>query len=472
MRLPKIIEIDEDKCVNCHQCIVVCSTKFANDGSGDVVKINDDLCIGCGECIKACTHDARIPVDDFEDAMISISKNEKIVAVVAPAVASQFQNHHLHFNGWLKSIGISAMFDVSFGAELTVKSYVNHISKNNPKMVIAQPCPAIVSYIEVYKPELLPYLAPADSPMMHTIKMVKEFYPQYNNHKVLVVSPCLAKKREFDEVGYADFNVTMSSFEKYFDQNSVDLSSFSEVEFDNDPAERAVLFSTPGGLLTTAEREVDGIRDISRKIEGPHTIYHYLDHLPEQLELGRNPLLVDCLNCENGCNGGTGTTKQNASADELEYFINVRKKEMQSKHNTQNGDKNTIKNFQELIGKYWDEKLYSRKYVNRHELYTSIIEKPSEKQFEEIYHSMHKYKDEDHLNCASCGYHTCEMMAEAVHNNMNKVENCHFYLQYELEQKSEELTVKSDSLINQKEELIEQSEHILSFMEKIREIAK
>ena len=44
--------------------------------------------------------------------------------------------------------------------------------------------------------------APADSPMLHTIKMIKEFYLQYRNHKVVVISPCAAKKREFEETGY------------------------------------------------------------------------------------------------------------------------------------------------------------------------------------------------------------------------------------------------------------------------------
>ena len=70
-----------------------------------------------------------------------------IVAVVAPAVASYFPNQYLKLNGWLKSLGVRAFFDVSFGAELTIKSYLHHIESNHPKTVIAQPCPAIVTYI-------------------------------------------------------------------------------------------------------------------------------------------------------------------------------------------------------------------------------------------------------------------------------------------------------------------------------------
>jgi iron only hydrogenase large subunit-like protein len=62
---------------------------------------------------------------------------------------------------------VEDFFDVSFGAELTVKSCLEYMKAENPSTVIAQPCPAIVTYIELYQRELLPYLAPADSPMLH-----------------------------------------------------------------------------------------------------------------------------------------------------------------------------------------------------------------------------------------------------------------------------------------------------------------
>src|ERR1035437_3854238 len=279
MKLSKIIEVDKEQCVNCHRCIAVCPVKFCNDGSGEYVKLNENLCIGCGECLDACSHNARLIIDDFEFAIKALQNRERIVAIVAPAIAAVFPGQYLKFNGWLKSLGVAAIFDVSFGAELTIKSYLEHIKVNKPKAVISQPCPAIVTFIEIYHPELLSYLAPADSPMMHTIKLVKEFYPQYSSYNTILISPCAAKKREFDEVGLGDYNVTMKKLAEHISKNNINLSSYSEVPFDNDPAERAVLFSTPGGLLRTALRENPDVMSISRKIEGPKTIYHYLSHL-------------------------------------------------------------------------------------------------------------------------------------------------------------------------------------------------
>jgi iron only hydrogenase large subunit-like protein len=173
--------------------------KYCNDGSGDHVEVNDDLCIGCGACLKACTSGARQIIDDFTRFMRDIQANTSVVAIVAPAVAANFPGQYLNLNGWLKSLGVKACFDVSFGAEITIQTYLDHIKKNNPKAVITQPCPALVTYMEIYQPELLEYLAPADSPMMHTMKMVRTFYPQYRNHRFVIISPCIAKKREFEE---------------------------------------------------------------------------------------------------------------------------------------------------------------------------------------------------------------------------------------------------------------------------------
>ncbi|MDR3167237.1 MAG: hypothetical protein LBT93_04780, partial [Treponema sp.] len=56
---------------------------------------------------------------------------------------------------FLKSLGVKAIFDVSFGAELTVKSHVNYLSKKNPATVIAQPCPTLVFFIDAVKNEEL-----------------------------------------------------------------------------------------------------------------------------------------------------------------------------------------------------------------------------------------------------------------------------------------------------------------------------
>ncbi|MDA3901072.1 MAG: methyl-accepting chemotaxis protein [Spirochaetes bacterium] len=426
-KMKPVIELKTDNCVNCHACIAACPVKYCNDASLDYMQINHDMCIGCGSCITACSHEARGIIDDF-DLFLENRNKHKFFAIVAPAVAANFPKQYLNLNGFLRSLGVEAFFDVSFGAELTVKSYIEAIKDKNPKTVISQPCPAIVSYIEIHKPQLLQYLATADSPMLHTIKMVKEFYPKYKKHSVIVVSPCLAKRREFDSTGYGDsvYNVTYQSLNNYLEENKIELKQFPKVNFTNPPAERAVLFSTPGGLFKTAIRDLPEIEEKTRKIEGAKNIYHYLDNLKESINSGVAPLLIDCLNCEMGCNGGPGTLNCDKTVDEIEHHISERNREMK-KHYSNPSLKKTSKKINKLLSKFWKKGLYDRSYSDRSALNT--IETPSEKQIDKIYESMKKFSTAEIINCNSCGYGSCYSMAIAIHNGLNSPENCHYYRQ-------------------------------------------
>ncbi len=443
--LAPVIRVDEDKCVNCHMCIAVCPVKYCIDGTGDKVKIDADLCIGCGSCVAACTHKARTVIDDADAFFAALEKGERIVAIAAPAIVSSFPGNYKRFLGWLKSLGVEACFDVSFGAELTVASYLDHIRRNAPPLVIAQPCPAIVTFVEIYHPELLPHLAPADSPMLHTIKMIRACYPRWADRKVVVLSPCAAKKREFQETGIGDYNVTFKSFEAALKERRIDLSRFPEADFDNPSAERAVLFSTPGGLLRTAEREVPGISLKSRKIEGPEIVYEYLAGLHASLKKGTAPVLVDCLNCAYGCNAGPGTLNAGKSPDDIEAPIERLREENERRYGGgRKSDKAARKKIAKTLSDYWESGRYARSYTQRSGNYS--LELPSEKRFAEIYAAMLKKTEEDHLNCAACGYKSCEGMAVAIHNDLNKKENCHLYRQRVIEEEKRVVDDSNDHL--------------------------
>jgi iron only hydrogenase large subunit-like protein len=420
-----VIEVDDGKCVNCHACIAACPIKFCIDGSGDKVRLRQELCIGCGACIPACSHGARRGIDDFAAFMEAASRREKMIAVVAPAVAATWPADYLRLNGWLKSLGVEAIFDVAFGAELTVESYLDHIRRNSPPLVIAQPCPAIVSFIEIYMPELLPHLAPADSPMLHAIKMAREYHPELKGRKVAVISPCVAKRREFDETGLGDYNVTIESLLAHFKEKGIALGAFPELEFDNPLAERAVLFSSPGGLKETVEREVPDAAPRIRKSEGPRQIYPYLRELPEALRYGAAPLVLDCLNCEKGCNGGTGTGNQAKPIDILEAAVrkrDARQRERLSGGGLKHAPKHAVG---KSVKQFWKPGLYGRSYVDRSSSFS--LRMPDEAELEAIYRRMRKEKEEDFLNCTSCGYGSCEEMAVAIHNGLNKPEHCRHY---------------------------------------------
>ena len=471
--LKPVIFVDKDKCVNCHRCISVCPSKMCNDGSGEYVKINSDMCIGCGACIAACEHGARIGIDDAEDFFESLKKGEGVVAVVAPAVAAHFKGMDLELNGWLKSVGVKAVFDVSFGAELTTKSYVEYLKKNNPKLLISQPCPAVVTWIELYHPDLIPYLSPVDSPMAHIIKMIKKFYPEYSAYKVAAISPCYAKRREFDENGLGDFNVTMHSLSEYFKAHNINLSSFPKTEYDNPLAERGVLYSTPGGLLRNAERFVPGISRKTRKIEGIPEVYEYFEQISKDLKNGKTPAyqLVDCLNCKKGCNGGAGTDNFSMPLDELEGYVERRMENRMQQWNMNMAkprkQKLALKKINATIDKFWKDDLFFRKYEDR----SSNVAKlrvPNQAEIQEIFREMGKTEKKDILNCQACGYRSCEEMAAAICNGVNQMSHCSYYVMHKMTQDFKDEIKSSIRKVTDKSiSCIEESERNVNSLSKV-----
>ena len=459
--LPQVIQVDADKCIGCFQCIRICPVRFCNNGTGEsgVVELDPNRCIGCGACIPVCSHGARKIIDDTDSFATDLKRRVPMVAIVAPAVAAHYPDQYYNINGWLRSVGVEAVFDVSFGAELTVKSYLDHVQRNNPKLVIAQPCPALVTYIQIYRPELIPYLAPAHSPMLHTVQMIREYFPQYNHYKIAVISPCAAKKREFEETGLAHYNVTFRRLQEYFDQNHIDLDKYPAEDYDNPPAERAVLFSKPGGLMRTALREAKDIGEVIRKIEGS-SVYHYLDSLPKALKEGKNPLLIDCLNCERGCNGGPGTNSHDKTLDDLEWNIEMRCKDAKDLYNESKGEvEHEV--LHESIDRHWRPSIYTRKYLDLRS--NNTIKTPNPQETRRIFHDeLMKETETDILNCGACGYHSCEEMAKALHNNLSKSSSCFLKQQKNLEKNEKTLTLQSK----------EQTDFALELYEKMNLISK
>jgi len=442
--LRPVIGFDEKKCTGCLRCIMKCPVKMCNDASKHgAVYFHADMCIGCGECLAVCDPKARYGLDDFDGFMSDAKSGVDMIALVAPAIVTSFDGMYLKFNGFLKKkLGLKAVFDASFGAELTVKSYLAYREKKKPKLIIAQPCPTLVSFIEMYHPSLIPHLAPVDSPLLHSMKMIRRFFPEYAKCKIAVISPCLAKRREFDATGHGDYNVTFRSIQDYLNKTNDRIAAYPETGYDGPAAERAVLFPSPGGLIRTIERYDGNASKFTKKVEGHPEVYHYLEYLEGILKNGETPLypIIDCLSCGLGCNGGPGTLNQREHADKLLKPIFSRGKSAQTHHGT--WQRPTRRKMDKLgtnfaqaaklersIEKYWSEGLYRRDYANRAWVVNKHFRAPSPEEIKKLHVQMRKTKPEDFLNCHACGYENCDQMAIACINGLNCFEHCRHYVE-------------------------------------------
>jgi methyl-accepting chemotaxis protein/iron only hydrogenase large subunit-like protein len=469
-----IIEINPENCINCQKCIAVCPVEFCNSSSKEHIEINSENCIACGKCITACQNNARIASDDwaqFTKDTFSNSDND-LLAIVSPAIAADFPSNYLRINGWLDSVGIDAVFDVSFGAELTAKSYAHYVKKNNPEVVLASTCSVLVNYLEIYKPDLLEYLAPVASPIVHTIKMIEEFYPKYKDHQVVVIASCLAEKKELEATGLGDYNILVKSIQNYFAGADKSLEEYSEQEFVTPDAERAVSFSTPQGLIETLQRYLTEIKTKSRVLTGFDKIDSYLSQLETSIKQGVSPLVINCLNCTAGCNGGTGVNSDNKTVDQLEFAVRKRSKKLQKKYKEQ--DKSLAKLFQknsleQEIDRKWKADLYTREYNNLSS--NNDIKQPSLNELDDLFSSLDKGKEEDRtIDCNYCGYSSCYNFAVAIYNQLNHKTNCRFYKQSLSQAEVHQIATMIDELMDYNQRISKTNQRINDVFEIIKEV--
>jgi len=443
----EIIYTVQENCVGYNKCINGCPVTGANVSKiingENIIQIDSEKCITCGLCIDACDHNARQYYDDITRFVEDLKRGKKISLLVAPAIRANFSDYKKLF-GYLKSLGVELIYDVSLGADITTWAYLKKIKEENLTSVIAQPCPAIVNYIEKFSAELIPQLSPIQSPMINTSIYLKKYVGC--DDALAFLSPCIAKINEIRDKNtneHIEYNVTFKKLKEYIEDNNINISSYKDVDFSDMGCSIGLLYSRPGGLRENVEARVKGAW--VRQIEGQSHAYKYLQDYKNRLDKNKPlPLLVDILNCTFGCNVGTGTTKE-VDLDDIDMLFNDMKKEKLSAK----GKLPLTKRIDEMY-KLFDSKLnindFTRKYSNK-SINIEKWEEPSKSDYKDILLKLHKYSEkEEKINCFACGYGDCKTMIKAIHNGANNYENCIRYNRKELEIEHDKINEKNNEL--------------------------
>lgn len=450
-----------DNCVGCNKCISACSAMGAcisteSDEFGvSKIEVDGNRCIACGACFDVCEHEAREYNDDTERFFEDLKKGVDISVIIAPAFKANYPNEYESVLGGLKKLGVNHFLSVSFGADITTWGYINYIQKYNYLGGISQPCPAVVSYIEHYMPEILPKLFPVHSPMMCTAIYAKKVMKI--NDKIAFISPCIAKKLEIDDPntkGYISYNVTFEHLMKYVKAHNVSGPACSdEIEYG-----LGSYYPTPGGLKENVYWLL-GESVFIRQIEGEKRMYHWLRANADRIVKNKTPFLfIDALNCENGCINGTATNPVLSETDDALYnLLKIRESVKKNEKKSAWSKRLTPEKRLALLNKQFkdlDLNDYIRKYTDRSA--SCKIKIPSQSELDAIFNSMNKKTEADRkINCSCCGYDTCVDMATAIHNGFNHRDNCVHYLKDEIETEkiaAQEMVEKEREIIQERED--------------------
>lgn len=463
-----------DNCVGCNKCIGVCSCMGAMTANYDenhqnIIEVDGDRCIACGACFDACEHDAREFLDDTERFFEDLKRGEKISILIAPAFLANYPKEYESVLGGLKKLGVNHMISVSFGADITTWGYINYVQKYNFTGGISQPCPAVVSYIERYVPELLPKLFPVQSPMMCAAIYARK--TMKITDRLAFISPCIAKKNEIESKrggGEISYNVTFDHLMKYAREHQISGPSCKdEIEYG-----LGSVYPMPGGLKENVYWFL-GEDAYVRQCEGESHMYHYLDANKERLIKGNTSyLFVDALNCAQGCLYGTGTEPQkNATDDVLMEMMRIKQASKNSKFRDTWSRKLTPAQRLKQLNKQFSH-LDLNDYLCG---YTDLsaecaYDVPNGADLDRIFSDMGKNTAAARrINCACCGYESCEKMATAIYNGFNHKENCIHYINDQVEIEKNTALNLAKEVESEKQTIAAQQQNIMTTIESINE---
>lgn len=344
----------EDKCTNCGLCKKTCENVVGIKYNRNEVK--RPVCINCGQCILNCPMNALDTKLDYEKVLELLKDKENIVTIsVAPAIRTTIGEEFGLEKGSivteklvtaLKNAGFTYVFDLTFGADLTVMEeameLVNRLNNQEKLPLFTSCCPSWVKYAEIYHQDLIGNLSSTKSPIMMQASIINEyFFKNKKNKKVInvMLAPCTAKKMEIrrPELEGMDYCLTTHEVALMLKKLNIDLPNLEGSAFDKilpDGTGAGNIFGTSGGVLEATLRTAyfyltgkdseteflkfqtlrgfESIREASINIlDKTYKVacVYGMPNLEKLLPNLQDYIMIEVMNCPNGCVGGGGQPK-------------------------------------------------------------------------------------------------------------------------------------------------------------------
>lgn len=394
-----------DRCRVCYSCVRSCPAKAIRivDGQADVIA---SRCIGCGHCVRVCSQKAKVVVSAIEKARELLTSGRKTAALVAPSFPAEFSEITTsHFVGMLRKLGFSRVLEVAFGADVVARKHRETYHNGNRELVIEASCPAVVSFIEKYHPNLIEYLAPIVSPMVATGRLAKQRYG--SDLACIFIGPCVAKKGEAERFSEdVDCAITFVELRRLFEQAGVDATNVTPSEFDPPHARNGGVYPLPHGMFHTAGIQQDLFTHDTISACGREQFVQAI-HDIEQGDI--NTRFFEMLACP-GCIMGAGMSQNNrlhARETQVAHVARERKEMFDIDR--------------------WKAELDAASVIFLERTFTDqnqTLASPDADRLAEILRQMGKIHPEDELNCGACGYDSCVDHAVAIYKGLAEDKMC------------------------------------------------
>ncbi len=415
-----LLKIISEKCIACYACVRSCPvTAIQVKPNEEIPIILQNRCIGCGDCFTVCPTKAVVYHDSCENSMKMLRSDKETIAIVAPSISGEFSDitDYRKFVQMIKQLGFDYVNEVSFGADLVAYRYKELFDEFKGKYYISANCPAVVNYVEKFKPDLVDNLSPIVTPMIATAKVVRKKYGK--NCHIVYIGPCIASKDEAKRYkGLIDEVLTFQELRKLFADNNIKESTVEYSDFETPIGYKGSLFPICNGILQAADIDESLLTGSVITTEGSKNMLQGIKQFDDYTEFIHKHF--NMYYCE-GCLMGPGTSTNN------------REKYLRTTLVTDYANKR-LKTFD--YGQ-WNADM---EFFSDIELSASFkandqrIPDPPEEQINEILKVIQRQDADKHHGCEACGYKSCRELAIAVAKGLAKTEMC---MSYNLKSKQE-----------------------------------
>lgn len=415
-----LISTIQASCRDCYKCVRSCPVKAIKVTAGHA-EVVEERCIGDGRCIKVCPQRAKKIESSIRLVWEMIHSGLTVAVSLAPSFIGMLDGIAPgQMVTAIKKLGFRYVAETAEGAEGVAMEH-RRLAAAGPGPVITSCCPVIVNLIEIYYPEILPYLAPVVSPMIAHGRMLKKRYGE--TAKVVFIGPCIAKKGELlngKEPGGIDAVLTFRELGQLLDEAGIDPRSLEPTPWDGPGAIKAQAFPVPGGLARTAALSTDLLAEKILAIDGLDEVIAFLDDFQGSKA---SLQLVELLACRGGCLAGPGIETHLTQLARRERVLGYAGQQAAALET----EAESLKKAESL-----EAVALAKSYVSRGAGEAEIPEAT----IREILARTGKLHPEDELNCGACGYNTCREKARAVAMGLAEVNMCIPYMRAKAESRA------------------------------------